>query len=92
VYAASQAIAPTETCQLNNSKGAKTMFNQPSIKDRSQPRCIWHEIVVELDEGTQELLVGGSSSSTGNITLTAGGSTTQAIALPSLLNQTNKAK
>lgn len=68
------------------------MFNQRSIKDRSQPRCILQEIAVELDERNEELLVGGTSSSSGNVTLTAGGNHTLAIALPSLLNQANKAK
>lgn len=69
------------------------MFNQSPIKNKSQPRCILPEIAVELDERNEELLVGGTSSESGDITLTATGSTTlAAIALPSFLNQANKSK
>lgn len=59
----------------------------------SEFHCISQEIVVELDEHNEESLMGGSYSSSGDVTITATeNNTLSAIALPSFLNQANKGK
>lgn len=73
------------------------MFGKLSSHNSSQPKldvAPLRELVEKLDEQQEELLSAGSTSvsNTGQLSAPGGQITLAAIALPSFLNQANKAR